>query len=202
MDRALASFFEGSEGNVKSDPARGIWVKGSVWVHPESRIGPGVVLEGPTWLGAGVEVRPGAYIRGGVLADCGVVLGHSVEVKHALLLESAQVPHFNYVGDSVLGSHAHLGAGVILSNLRFDQQPVRIRDFAGQSHATGLRKLGGLLGDHAEVGCNAVLQPGTILGRKALVYPSQSFRGTLAEGAIAATAGWQAPGAGHSAQRG
>jgi NDP-sugar pyrophosphorylase family protein len=179
--RALEHFFSNHSPNLTTDIARGIHVSGSVWADPSAIIGPNTTLEGPIWLGAGVEVRPGAYLRGHVIADKGALLGHSCEFKNALLLEGCQVPHFNYVGDSIVGAHAHLGAGVICSNLRFDQKAVAVRDFTGQKIDTGIRKLGALLGDYAEVGCQSVLQPGAVLGRKALVYPLLSFIGTLAE---------------------
>lgn len=182
IKKALLHFFENHEPNFESKASEGIVVRGKVWCHPDAIVGPQVVIEGPAWLGPGVELRPGAYLRGQVIADQGVLLGHCSEFKNTLLLEGAQVPHFNYVGDSILGAKSHLGAGVILSNLRFDQKEVTVKDFLHQRHSTGLRKLGGLLGDHAEVGCQSVLQPGTILGRRALVYPTLSFSGTLGEG--------------------
>lgn len=179
IGEALGYFFATQKPNLHSDPQRGIIVNGPVWCDPRAVIGPQVVIEGPAWLGAGVELRPGAYLRGRVIADKGALLGHSSEFKNALLLEGAQIPHFNYVGDSVLGAFSHLGAGVILSNLRFDHRSVTVRDFTNQRYDTGLSKLGGLIGDYAEVGCQSVLQPGTILGKKALVYPTLSFAGTL-----------------------
>lgn len=179
IGEALDYFFATQQPNLQSDPQRGIIVTGPVWCHPQAVIGPQVVIEGPAWLGAGVQIRPGAYLRGRVIADKGVLLGHCSEFKNALLLEGSQIPHFNYVGDSVLGACSHLGAGVILSNLRFDHQSVTVKDFDGCRHDTGLAKLGGLIGDHAEVGCQSVLQPGSILGKKALVYPTLSFAGTL-----------------------
>jgi bifunctional N-acetylglucosamine-1-phosphate-uridyltransferase/glucosamine-1-phosphate-acetyltransferase GlmU-like protein len=114
----------------------------------------------------------------------GGVLGNSCEFKNCLLLDSVQVPHFSYVGDSVLGNRAHLGAGAICSNLRLDQQPVVIRT-TGAIYETGLRKFGAIVGDGAEVGCNAVLNPGAILGRRALVLPTMAFSGVLPAGMIA-----------------
>ncbi len=178
---ALDHFFTSHSPNLSTDVSRGIHVSGPVWADPSVIIGPNTTIEGPVWLGAGVELRPGSYLRGNVIADKGALLGHSSEFKNALLLEGCQVPHFNYVGDSVVGAHAHLGAGVICSNLRFDQKSVAVRNFEGQKTDTGMRKLGALVGDHAEVGCQTVLQPGAILGRKALVFPLLSFIGTLRE---------------------
>jgi UDP-N-acetylglucosamine diphosphorylase / glucose-1-phosphate thymidylyltransferase / UDP-N-acetylgalactosamine diphosphorylase / glucosamine-1-phosphate N-acetyltransferase / galactosamine-1-phosphate N-acetyltransferase len=115
-------------------------------------------------------------------ADC--VLGNSCEFKNCLLMDGVQVPHFNYVGDSILGNGAHLGAGVILSNLRLDQKPISVR-LPDATVDTGLRKFGAILGDKAEVGCNAVLQPGTILGKRALVMPTIAFGGFLPAATIA-----------------
>jgi UDP-N-acetylglucosamine diphosphorylase / glucose-1-phosphate thymidylyltransferase / UDP-N-acetylgalactosamine diphosphorylase / glucosamine-1-phosphate N-acetyltransferase / galactosamine-1-phosphate N-acetyltransferase len=141
-------------------------------------------LIGPCWIGAGTEIRPGAYVRGNVIVGEGGVLGNSCEFKNCLLMDGVQVPHFSYVGDSILGNGAHLGAGVILSNLRFDQQPITVR-LADGIASTGLRKFGAVLGDEAEVGCNAVLQPGTLLGRRALVMPTIAFGGYLPAATIA-----------------
>jgi UDP-N-acetylglucosamine diphosphorylase / glucose-1-phosphate thymidylyltransferase / UDP-N-acetylgalactosamine diphosphorylase / glucosamine-1-phosphate N-acetyltransferase / galactosamine-1-phosphate N-acetyltransferase len=119
-----------------------------------------------------------------VIVGEGCVLGNACEFKNCLLLDGVQVPHFNYVGDSILGNRAHLGAGVICSNLRLDQKPIVIR--VGETvYETGLRKLGAILGDAAEVGCNAVLNPGAVLGRRALVAPTMSFAGYLPEGMLA-----------------
>ena len=140
---------------------------------------------GPAYVGEGCELRPGVYIRGNVIAGAGCVLGNSCEFKNCLLLDGVQVPHYSYVGDSVLGNKAHLGAGAICSNLRLDQAGVIVKDFEGGGHATGMRKLGALIGDAAEVGCNAVLNPGSVLGRRALVAPTLSFRGTLKAGTMA-----------------
>ena len=132
-------------------------------------------------------LRPGVFIRGNVIAGAGGVLGNSCEFKNCLLLERVQVPHFSYVGDSVLGNGAHLGAGVICSNLRLDQNEVPVEMPDGSRKKSGLRKLGALVGDGAEIGCNAVLNPGTVLGRRALVMPAMAFRGTLASNSIAYT---------------
>ena len=136
----------------------GVRVEGSVWLHPTVKLPAYATIIGPTWIGAHTEIRPGAFIRGNVIAGERCVLGNACEFKNCLLLDGVQVPHFSYVGDSVLGNKAHLGAGVICSNLRLDQQPIVVR--AGDaSYETGLRKFGAILGDEAEVGCNAVLQP-------------------------------------------
>lgn len=165
-------------------PPVGVTVRGAVWVHPSVAFTGPATLIGPAWIGADTEVRPGAFIRGNVIVGAGAVLGNSCEFKHCLLMDRVQVPHFSYVGDSILGNGAHLGAGVICSNLRLDQRPVTVHA-AGVVHETGLRKFGAILGDQAEVGCNAVLQPGAVLGRRALVMPLTAFAGHLPDATIA-----------------
>jgi NDP-sugar pyrophosphorylase family protein len=156
----------------------GIHVEGQIWLHPTVKLPGHATLIGPAWIGAHTEIRPGAFIRGNVIVGERCVLGNACEFKNCLLMDRVQVPHFSYVGDSILGNGAHLGAGVICSNLRLDQQPVVVRT-DDASHETGLRKFGAILGDGAEVGCNAVLQPGTLLGRRALVAPLTAFGGVL-----------------------
>jgi NDP-sugar pyrophosphorylase family protein len=169
---------------VTSTLAAGIHLEGKVWLHPSVKLPAHATLIGPAWIGARTEIRPGAFVRGNVIVGEGAVLGNSSEFKHCLLLDGAQVPHFSYVGDSILGNRAHLGAGVICSNLRLDQQPVVIRT-EDRAYETGLRKFGAILGDDAEVGCNAVLNPGTIMGKRALVSPAIAVSGFIAGGMIA-----------------
>lgn len=166
------------------DVPPGVNVEGRVWIHPTVRLPAHATLIGPSWIGAKTEVRPGAFVRGNVIVGEGCVIGNSCEFKNCLLLDGVQVPHFSYVGDSILGNRAHLGAGVICSNLRLDQKPVVIRA-ENATYETGLRKLGAILGDAAEVGCNSVLNPGTLLGRRALISPLTSFSGHLPEGMLA-----------------
>lgn len=162
----------------------GIHVEGPIWLHPSVKLPSHATLIGPAWIGAHTEVRPGAFIRGNVIVGERCVLGNASEFKNCLLMDRVQVPHFSYVGDSVLGNRAHLGAGAICSNLRLDQQPIVVH--AGDvSYDTGLKKFGAILGDEAEVGCNAVLQPGTLLGRRALVMPLTAFGGILPAATIA-----------------
>jgi NDP-sugar pyrophosphorylase family protein len=156
----------------------GVHLEGPVWLDPTVKLPAHATVIGPAWIGANTEIRPGAFIRGNVIVGEGGVLGNACEFKNCLLLDRVQVPHFSYVGDSILGNGAHLGAGVICSNLRLDRQPVIIRTDSA-SFETGLRKLGAILGDEAEAGCNAVLQPGTVLGPRALVMPLTSFGGYL-----------------------
>jgi len=165
----------------------GFRIEGDVFIHPTVKLPAFGSIQGPTYIGEGCELRPGVYIRGNVIAGAGCVLGNSCEFKNSLLLDRVQVPHFSYVGDSVLGNGAHLGAGVICSNLRLDQSEVPVQMPDGSRAKSGLRKLGALLGDAAEVGCNAVLNPGSILGRRALVMPTMAFRGSLGANTIAYT---------------
>lgn len=154
-----------------------------VWVAVSARVAPTVSLTGPCIICEESEVRHGAFVRGNVLVGRGAVVGNSVELKNCILFDRAQVPHFNYVGDSVLGYCAHLGAGAVTSNVRGDRGPVSIHLKDGDL-PTGLKKCGAMLGDFAEIGCNSVLNPGTVIGRNSTVYPSLSVRGTLPPGGI------------------
>jgi NDP-sugar pyrophosphorylase family protein len=156
----------------------GVHLEGRVWLHASVKLPAYATILGPAYIGAGTEIRPGAFLRGNVIVGEGGVLGNSCEFKNCLLLDRVQAPHFNYVGDSILGNGAHLGAGVICSNLRLDQAEVTVKLPAGPV-ATGLRKFGAVLGDGAEVGCNAVLNPGTLLGRNSRVAPATAFGGYL-----------------------
>jgi NDP-sugar pyrophosphorylase family protein len=164
----------------------GVRITGPVYLHPSVKLPHTATIIGPAWIGEGTEIRPGAYIRGQVITGAGCVLGNACEFKNCLLLDGVQVPHFSYVGDSILGNGAHLGAGAVISNLRLDQQPVTLR-LPERTVDTGLKKFGAILGDRAEVGCNAVLNPGTILGKRALVMPAISFGGFLPASTIAKT---------------
>lgn len=145
----------------------------------------GAMIKGPAWIGANCEIRNGCYIRENVIVGDGAVLGNSCEFKNCVLFDGAQVPHFNYVGDSILGHKAHLGAGVILSNVKLDHAEIFVETPEGERIATGLRKFGAILGDHAEIGCNAVINPGSVLGRHTLVYSGAQWRGVLPENSIA-----------------
>lgn len=180
---ALAAFdFDAAEG--LTDLPAGVHIEGQVYLHPTVKLPPYAFIKGPTWIGPETEVRPGAYIRGNVIAGARCVMGNSSEFKNSLLMDKVQAPHFNYVGDSVLGTGAHLGAGVICANLRLDQKPVPVVSFSGERISSGMRKLGALMGDYAEAGCNSVLQPGCVLGQRAVVI-SMPFNGTLEAGKIA-----------------
>ncbi|MGC6423354.1 MAG: UDP-N-acetylglucosamine diphosphorylase [Lentimonas sp.] len=165
----------------------GFKIEGPVYIHPSVELPAFGSIKGPAYIAEGCELRPSVYIRGNVIAGANCVLGNSCEFKNCLLLDGVQVPHFSYIGDSVLGNKAHLGAGVICSNLRLDQADVPVQLLDGKRISSGMRKLGALVGDEAEVGCNAVLNPGSILGKRALVMPTIAFRGTLAAKTIAFT---------------
>ena len=158
-----------------------------VFIGEGTVIEPGAYIKGPAWIGAGCEIRHGAYLRENVIVGAGSVIGNSSEIKNSVLFAKCQVPHFNYVGDSVLGARVHLAAGVIVSNLKLNGTTIDLRAGGGVV-STGLRKFGALIGDEAEVGCQAVLNPGSVLGRRSLIYPGVSWRGVLKAGSIAKTA--------------
>lgn len=160
------------------------FVSTMVYVGKGTVIEQGAMIKGPAWIGENCEIRSGCYIRENVIVGDGCVLGNSCEFKNSLLFNRVQVPHFNYVGDSILGSHAHLGAGVILSNVRLDNRQVVIQTEEG-ALPTGLRKFGAIIGDHAEIGCNSVLNPGSLIGPRSLVYPLTSWQGVLPADSVA-----------------
>jgi NDP-sugar pyrophosphorylase family protein len=162
----------------------GVHVEGRVHIDPSVALPDHATIIGPVWIGAGTEIRPGAFIRGNVIVGEECVLGNACEFKNCLLMDGVQAPHFNYVGDSILGNRAHLGAGAICSNFRLDHREVAVRLPTGLVD-TGLRKFGAILGDGAEVGCNAVLNPGTLLGPRSLVMPAIAFGGFLAPSTVA-----------------
>ncbi len=170
------------QGSIAEFPP-GVSVEGCVYIHPSVQLPPYCVIQGPAWIGEGVQIRPGAYIRGNVIAGKGSVMGNACEYKNCLLMEHVETPHYNYVGDSILGNRAHLGAGAICANLRLARDEVIIK-IEGKRYPTGLRKVGALMGDGSEAGCNSVLQPGTILGRGAAVI-SMPFNGYLPAGKLA-----------------
>lgn len=153
-----------------------------VWVHSTACIAPTASIVGPCIIGPNTQVRHGAFIRGSALIGGDCVVGNSVEVKNALLFDGVQVPHFNYVGDSILGYKAHLGAGAVTSNVRGDKQSVIIRTIPPVN--TGRKKVGAMLGDGVEIGCNSVLNPGTVIGKNVQVYPCSSVRGVVPAGSI------------------
>ncbi len=154
-----------------------------VWVHESATVAPTAYLGAPCIICEGAEVRCGAFIRGCALVGKGCVVGNSTELKNAVLFDGVQIPHFNYVGDSLLGFRAHMGAGAIISNVKTDKSPVCVKD-GEKKYETGLKKCGSFLGDFAEIGCNCVLNPGTVVGRHTSVYPLTSLRGVYPENSI------------------
>lgn len=154
-----------------------------VWIAKNAKVAATAAIVGPCIIGEHTEVRHCAFIRGNALIGCDAVVGNSTELKNVILFDRVQVPHYNYVGDSILGYCAHLGAGAITSNVKSDKSPVLIR-FGKESIQTGRKKVGAMIGDGVEVGCGSVLNPGCVLGRGAMVYPLSSVRGTVAAGYI------------------
>lgn len=154
-----------------------------VWVARSAKVMPSAYLGEYTVIGEETEVRHCAFIRGATLIGDGVVVGNSTEIKNAIIFDGVQIPHYNYVGDSVLGYRSHMGAGSIASNFRSDKGNIRIHA-EEETVETGLRKLGTVLGDFAEIGCNSVLCPGSVVGRRAIVYPLSRVRGVIPEGHI------------------
>ena len=154
-----------------------------VWVGKGTTIDKSVLIKGPAIIGYNCEIRHSAYIRENVIIGNDVVVGNSTEIKNSILFNKAQVPHYNYVGDSILGYKSHLGAGVITSNLKSDGTLVKVK-YGTNSIETGLRKFGAIVGDLSEVGCNSVLNPGTIIGKHSIVYPLTSVRGYIPEKSI------------------
>ena len=149
-----------------------------VWVHRTAQIAPTAYLGAPCIIGPETEVRHCAFIRGSALVGGGCVVGNSVELKNVILFDGVQTPHYNYVGDSILGYKSHMGAGSITSNVKSDKTPVVVKDGAARLE-TGRKKFGAILGDHVEIGCNSVLNPGTVVGRNTHVYPVSSVRGAI-----------------------
>ena len=171
---------------LKKGPALGSdykMIKENVWVGAGTEIAETAFIKGPAIIGRNVEIRQSAFIRGNAVIGDGSVIGNSTEIKNSFLFNKVQTPHFNYVGDSVLGFHAHIGAGVILSNVRSIPGNVKIH-CGTETIDTGLRKFSAILGDNAEVGCNSVLNPGTVIGRNSVVYPLSNVRGVIPENSI------------------
>lgn len=164
------------------------YVGKQVFIGEGTVVEDGVMIKGPAIIGKNCQIRHNAYIRENVILGDGCIVGNASELKNSVLFNGASVPHFNYVGDSILGWKAHLGAGVKISNFKMTPGNILLA-VEGRTIDTGLRKFGALLGDRAEVGCNAVLNPGTIIGRDAIVYPNTNWRGILAENSIAKNRG-------------
>ena len=151
--------------------------KEDVWIAKSASVAPTATITGPCVIGEKTEVRPGAFLRGSILVGDGAVVGNSSELKNCILFDGVQVPHYNYVGDSILGYLAHMGAGAITSNVKGDKKPVVVH--GETDYETGVKKFGAMLGDHAEIGCNSVLNPGTVIGRDSQVYPLSCVRGVV-----------------------
>ena len=154
-----------------------------VWVHKTAVVAPSAYLGSPCIIGPNTEIRHCAFIRGSALVGADCVVGNSVELKNVILFDNVQVPHFNYVGDSILGYKAHMGAGAVTSNVKSDHSPVVVKN-GPEEIPTGLKKFGAMLGDHVEVGCISVLNPGTVIGRNSNVYPTSCVRGMVPEQCI------------------
>lgn len=163
---------------IRSELPPGVYLGEHVFIDEGVVIEPGAVIKGPAWIGRHTVIRSGAYLRENVIVGEGSTLGNSCEFKNCILFDDCEVPHFNYVGDSILGLGAHLGAGVILSNVRLDRKEVTISHHDTVT-PTGLRKFGAVIGDRAEIGCNSVINPGTLIGRRSLIYPLTNFTGVL-----------------------
>ncbi|TDU63116.1 transferase family hexapeptide repeat protein [Prosthecobacter fusiformis] len=165
---------------------QGAFIGEDVFIDEGTTIEPGAVIKGPAWIGKNCMIRAGCYIRENVIVGNACVLGNSCEFKNCVIFDHCEVPHYNYVGDSVLGYKAHLGAGVVLSNVRLDRGEVTIAD-SKKPISTGLRKFGAIIGDHAEIGCNSVINPGSLIGRRSIIYPLSSFSGILPNDSILKT---------------
>lgn len=160
----------------------------NVWIHKTAKVFPSAYIGSPCIIGANTEVRHGAFIRGSALVGENCVVGNSVELKNVILFDNVQTPHYNYVGDSILGYKSHMGAGSITSNVKSDKTNVVIKSEGGKLE-TGIKKIGAMLGDFVEVGCNSVLNPGTIVGRNSNIYPTSCVRGVVPSESIYKTGG-------------
>ena len=158
-------------------------VSENVWVHKTAKVFPSAYLGAPCIIGPNTEVRHGAFIRSSALVGADCVVGNSVELKNVILFDHVQTPHYNYVGDSILGYYSHMGAGSITSNVTSDKTLVVVKD-GEEKIETGIKKVGAMLGDYVEVGCNSVLNPGTMIGRHSNIYPTSCVRGVIHENSI------------------
>ena len=160
----------------------------NVWVHKTAKVFSTAYLGAPCIIGANTEVRHGAFIRGSALVGENCVVGNSVELKNVIIFDNVQTPHYNYVGDSILGYKSHMGAGSITSNVKSDKTNVVIKS-GDERIETGIKKIGAMLGDCVEVGCNSVLNPGTVIGRNSNIYPTSCVRGVIPSDSIYKTGG-------------
>ncbi len=169
------------------DPSEYDQIADSVWVHRTATVLPSAVLIGPVIIGPGTGVYHCAVVRSGALIGSDCIIGSFVELKNVIVMDNAEISHFNYVGDSIVGHRSHFGAGAVTSNVKSDRSSIHVR--CGGDFDTECRKLGALVGDRVEIGCNTVLNPGVIIGRNATLYPCLSVRGTIAENSILKTGG-------------
>lgn len=165
------------------DPEEYEYKEGDIWIAKSAKIAPTACINGPAIIGKNTEVRHCAFIRGNAIVGEGCVVGNSTELKNVVIFNCVQVPHYNYVGDAVLGYKSHMGAGSICSNVKSDKQLVVVKD-GEEKIETGLKKFGAMLGDHVEVGCGSVLNPGTVIGRNSNIYPLSSVRGCVPSDSI------------------
>jgi NDP-sugar pyrophosphorylase family protein len=183
LERLPEYIAEHMAGGLDGRVMPGALIEGEVYLGEGTVVQPGAMIVGPAIIGKNCQVRHGAFIRGHVILGDRAVVGHATEVKTAVLLDDAAAPHFNYVGDSILGARVNLGAGSICSNFKMTHEPIVVR-VGDQAIETGMRKLGAILGDGVEIGCNAVLNPGTLIGPGSLVYPTASVRGWHPAGSV------------------
>ncbi len=158
-------------------------VSHEVWIHKDAVVAPSAYIGSPCIIGKDTEIRHCAFIRGSVLIGENCVIGNSAEVKNSIISDCVQIPHYNYVGDSILGYKSHLGAGAVTSNVKSDKSPVAVKN-GDEFIKTGLKKLGAMVGDFVEIGCNSVLNPGTVIGKNTTVYPLSCVRGVIKENSI------------------
>ena len=179
-------------GKEIDEKCKGDYIKygDDIWIHKTAKVYDSSFIAGPCIIGAGTEVRPSAFIRGNALVGENCVIGNSTELKNVIIFDNVQVPHYNYVGDSILGYKSHMGAGSITSNVKSDKTLVWVKGydkFGDINIPTGLKKFGAMLGDHVEVGCNSVLNPGSVIGRNTNIYPLSPVRGYIPENSIVKT---------------
>ena len=160
-----------------------IKLENNVWIHKSAKVSNSAIINGPCIIDENTEIRPGAYIRGNAIIGKNCVFGNSCEIKNSILFDNVQVPHFNYVGDSILGNFSHMGAGSITSNVKSDKSLVVIKS-KEEKLETNLKKVGAFLGDYVEIGCNSVLNPGTVILPNTSVYPLTSVRGVIPKNSI------------------
>jgi NDP-sugar pyrophosphorylase family protein len=187
IKEALASV-DFSKLESKKDIPAGVQIEGDVYIHPSVSLPPYAHIKGPAWIGAKTEIRIGCFIRGNVIVGEGCVLGNSCEYKNSMLMDKVETPHYNYVGDSILGYRSHMGAGSITSNVKSDKTLVCLKttckNIDTNEIETGLKKFGAMIGDLVEIGCNSVLNPGTVIGKNTTVYPLSSVRGVIPSDSI------------------